>query len=507
MELKKATVTLFFLVLFWAPLSLSASVSASVDNPNPVFGDSVTLTLEGKGQDVVFPNISDIGGVRIESTGTSQNIQAVNGKVTKTISKVFVFTPGTNIVIPSFEVNVDGKVEKTKPIEITLMQPAQTQDADFILELKADKTTAYVGEQIGLILLFKRHKSAEVMDLQYTQSPYEHFWVKQNGKENTYATGDYIVHEIRYLGFPQKNGNYEVSPAKMRVGIPKKSRDIFGFWVKQPAYKNIFSNTLEFAINPAPQNVRLVGNFDIDLQVDTIQSEPNKPVNVTLEIHGQGNMDDIEEVGLDIPGATVYADKSEKQYTIENDVYKGTYKRTYAVVAGDSYTVPAIELRYFDIKNNRVITKKTRPVSVQIAGGMMAQNAVRDEVVLEKKEEGKEGVIGESLQAGMGGTLQSNIIYYLAGLFSGIVIYFLLTRFKHNRSVKNREKEMPIMQQIKKARSDKELLGVLIPLNNADETLDQTILKLEQNLYNNQKNCIDKKEILKRVKSLEEEVA
>lgn len=492
---------LLLLAALYALVSIPAHafVEAKVDNAKPVYGDEVTLTLRAKGEKVRFPDITDIAGFRIESTGTSQNIQSINGRQSVSLSKVMTFRPLKNVTIPSFSILVDGKTENTDPIPITLTQPTQTTDPDFTLTIKANKETAYIGEQVDFTLLFQRHKSKEIMELQYSASPYEHFWIKQNGKERTYTSGDYVVHELRYLGFPQKEGSVSVSPARMRVGVPKQNKDIFGFWIKQPSWKNVISNKLEFTIQPVPGNVPLTGEFTIALSVDREETEINEPVNVTLTVTGKGNMDDIPDFELDVPGVTVYADNPEKKYGINAGDYGGEYKRTFAIVADQNYVIPPLSINYFDLNTQTVKTRKTEVINISVLGAAPEEK----KVILEKKEPESGQTESEPVPAQTMGTNQI-LLYFGAGIFAGIALLLLFQKLTGNtRSESTRNRE-DLVSQIKKAKTDKDLLGVLLPLHERHETFREAVSQLEANLYGAySKIQIDRKKIIQTAKALD----
>ena len=105
----------YTLILF--PLSIYASVSASVDTQNVQVGELVTYSLSLSGEDIEKPNIYTLCGENIVSTGSSKNIKFVNGDYTSTYVLSYSFVAKKTCTITSKEITIAAKVEKTKPIE------------------------------------------------------------------------------------------------------------------------------------------------------------------------------------------------------------------------------------------------------------------------------------------------------------------------------------------------------------------------------------------------------
>jgi hypothetical protein len=91
----------------------AGSVIATVDSQEVVKGNSVTLSIKAMGGNAVFPAINKIGNVRIENTSTSseRSVSFINGSVNNESSTttIFTFTPKENMIIPAYEVKIEGK--------------------------------------------------------------------------------------------------------------------------------------------------------------------------------------------------------------------------------------------------------------------------------------------------------------------------------------------------------------------------------------------------------------
>jgi hypothetical protein len=98
------------IVLFLLSINLVAGVKVTLNPPAIYKGERVVFTITADGEDVVFPEIDEVGGYHIEGTSSSQSTTVINGAVTRSISKSYQFSPTKPVTIPPVEVKVDGKV-------------------------------------------------------------------------------------------------------------------------------------------------------------------------------------------------------------------------------------------------------------------------------------------------------------------------------------------------------------------------------------------------------------
>ncbi len=468
-------------------LNLFAFVEATLSSNNITLGERVTLTLSASGQNVIFPELLDIAGFEIESTAKSQNISIINGKQSIKISKSLTFTPTKSLKITPFEIEVNGVKEKTKELNLKIVKSKPTsKNSKFTFEVKVDKKEAYVGEPIKYTILFKRAIKEDVLDIEYSQINFPNFWSKQVGKENAYREDSYIVHKLNFILFPQKAGKIKIAPSKLRVATPKRSRDIFGFWVKSPHWRTIFSNELSFNIKPIPDNINLVGDFKIEADIDKSSVKENDPINLTLKISGIGNFDALEEFNLNLDGAIVYADKSQKNYKFVGDDYSGNYSKKFALIAEKNFIIPSFTLKYFDLKTKTVKEIKTKEFSISVEAKRKLETKletleakVETETEIETKIEHKELKIISNID---------KLIYIMFGFFLGIIFILIIKFVKIDFSK---------FKEVKFSLKDRDLLKLLIPFASKNTQAKEIVLKLEENIYYGKKHKISKKEITK----------
>ena len=122
-------ITLLFLpvILSGAPVEISATIDRTTIALNQTFVYTIEISGE-KANSTGNPELPDISAFTnyLGSSGTSQNIQIVNGKMTvsKSMSFSFMATKPGQFTIPPSQINFEGKVYKTKPIEIEITKQA-----------------------------------------------------------------------------------------------------------------------------------------------------------------------------------------------------------------------------------------------------------------------------------------------------------------------------------------------------------------------------------------------
>lgn len=87
-----------------------------------------------------------------------------------------------------------------------------------------------------------------------------------------------------------------------------------------------------------------------------------------------------------------------------------------------------------------------------------------------------------------------NLNYIVLALALLVVILTSILLFKKKKEKKEVEKD--IVKAIKKAKNDKELFELLLPYSKKSEIITDVLNKLEENLYKNTKNKIDKNELM-----------
>ncbi len=497
---------LIIISLLFAASILAADVKATLDKSEIFKGDSVNFTISAQGSDVKFPDIKKIGGFEVLGTSNSQSTTIVNGKMSQSYSKSYTFAPRTTTKIPPFSVEVDGKVYKTDPLVLKVVKPSQAKaGAPYILEMKLDKHDIKVGESVRLDLKFKQKRGTKADKIELSPPDLKNFWVKEIKGVKQSIEGDYIVQTYSYMLFAQKPGDFTIPSVVANIGTKVRRRNsiggfsdpffddpFFNSFISSLEWKKIFSNEEKLHVEALPDNLEVYGDFNIEVKADKREVSAGKPVNITITITGEGNVDDIEKFEMDIPQAVVYADEPKIQSGLHDGKYVGKFTQKIAVIADSDFVVPSLEFSYFDSKTRKKRTKRTSPIKIKVKAS--AASAIEPKIETSKtlQEEIKRSDRQKSeISNPVETENQNGYLYLFVGALLGSLFTYLVLRYEPSK----KRIEKPVVDRIKRAKDDKELYDILLAFANKGEYIKAILKKLEENIYKNKKNSIDKDEI------------
>jgi hypothetical protein len=472
-------------------LNLFADVQLQIPS-TVVRGEPLIFSIEVSGSNIKFPNMSKIDGNVINEVSSSSSTNIINSQITKKIRKVYSFYPTKDFTLPSLEFEIDSKSFYTEEKKVKLTNPTKTKSDQFDLNIKANNTDVFVGENFILNLVFKYKRDTQIVDLAFEKPNFDNFWFKQLNDTKQYQEGEYVVQELNFLMFPLKVGKIKINPISIQAQIVDLNRNSFSMFSNPTKVLKIYSNELEFDVKALPQNVKLIGDFDINSTVDKLKVKKGEAISYILNINGVGNIEDIEDIKLDINDATIYENKPEIKAEFIDNEYKGTYKKSFSIVPNKSLVIPSIKLKYYDKKNQQVITKETKEFSIEVEDN----NIINQNVKLEKNntELVKEKEIIKIVEKS---STFDKILYFCLGIVLTLIIfgiYFYIINQKIKKEVYN----TPLVKRVKLCKNNDELIKVLAVYINKDAILDELIFKLERKEDIN----ILKKDILKVLKQL-----
>jgi len=512
--MKKISILGKILLITLLPIYLIAgSVSAQIDKTAIYPGDSVTLTLSATGSGIEFPKIDEIANYRVIDSGTSTSIVIMNGDMKKTLKKSYSFSPDKNVTIPSFTVKVGGKEYKTQPINVSILDPktAIKNGADASLQMVVDKNSSYVGEALNLDLVLKLKANSNIAKAQIEPPKFNNLWAKQVGDVQKTQEGNYIVQKYHFIVFPQQSGKITIPPIVAHIAKAQKDAydPFFGSGMNISMFggnlewSKVFSNPATIDVKPLPNGLELYGDFNIKATPDRVKVYAGKAVNLTLTVEGVGNIDDIKKFNFDIPNAVVYADEPKVQSGFRGKEYGGRFTQKIAIVGDSNFTIPALELRYFDKNSKKEVVKKTQPINVTVIGGAKVTSTQKATPKIETAPTANE--VNNS-SSNIEPTPQNTHIGWLEYLYiaisflAGLLVMWLICNKKPKE-----KKELPIVKKIEKAKNDKDLHKVLLPFANDSKVVAKELKKLEENIYKNGKNKVDKDALLDYFEDLEEQ--
>jgi len=474
-----------------------ADVSAKLSKSIIYNGDQVRLILEADGADIEFPELTDIAGYPILGTSNRSSVTYNNGNMTKSLTRSYIFQPTKDVIIPVYKVMIDGVEEMTAPLtlRVTKASGAISIKDSVRLEMTVDKKEAYVGEPITLELTFKSLPNASYHKVELSEPELKKFWAKKVQGLKQGRDGEFTTQTYTYVLFPQEEGTFTLQPPFVRLGTRVRggvfSDPFFGNMGGRMSWKKLFANELTLNIKPLPNNLEVYGDFRITAGVDKQEVKANKPINLTIDIMGQGNIEDIQKFELDIPNAVVYSDELKVS---NSGITKGVVTQKLAIVADRDFTIPSMSFSFFDAKTKKSKTIKTEPIKIKVIGSTIeaiTSNSIEQKVVAKAVQP----AVSEEKMVIVESEPIDKVLWYIFGLLSGMLL--TASAWFIRKKLKGREKkEIPFIKKIKKAKTDKELFELLLPYRDDDVVIKEALVKLEKNIYALGVEKIDRNDIL-----------
>ena len=400
-------VIVFFLTLSPYVSATDITVKASVNRTQLSINDVLEykLTISGaKGQ----PNINEsfLKDFSIINRSSQQSYQLINNDFFSSQIKTFQLRPNIEgtIIIPSAKIVVSGKSFETEPITITVSAGTSSQPSlqsttsasntktnsklppgsskDLFILAVLDKETAYVGEEIIYSIRLYRRFSA-INQLLYQEPEFGMLSEILERDQNTYTQAyngiRYYVQEVdRRSLFSYESGAITIPPATAEVQINF-------FYGNQVIKSNDVSiNILPLPATNKPKNFSgLVGNYELDVDVNTQALIENKPIAIRLSVGGSGNLKQLSDLSFDTDPNLfkVYQSSTNDLITYINSV-KGVRHFEYIMVpkTDGEVSLPNFSFSFFNPKTKRykTISSPDQTVSIIDSGEAPERLAVAD---------------------------------------------------------------------------------------------------------------------------------
>ena len=281
------------------------------------------------------------------------------------------------------------------------------------IKVAADKTQAYVGEQIVVEwTLFLAERQDKYQPI--TEARTDGFWAEElagSGGQGTLSlapqTHDghtYLVAPLQKRAlFPLQAGSLTITPLESEIA----QVDLFG---RSARTQRLRAEPLKIEVLPLPAAGRpanfdpaAVGKFNIDAKIDRSEVAVGEPVSLTVTITGQGNLRKLAPPRLPtMDGWKVYEPKTEVKIDNAGGI-SGHKTIEYLMLSERPGTtmVPAFELTYFDPAARKYVTEKSAPLRLVAKGeGQAASHAVN----------GAQAVGAAAAPAASGGGTVENVI-------------------------------------------------------------------------------------------------
>jgi len=482
---------LISLVLFVSFLGAKSLVDVKVSDTTVPKGSVVSVDIIAHGKSVEFPNILDIDGSPVLAKHQSMKIftSNINGKRITDNQKILrvEFGVDRDLLIPAFEVKVDGKIYKSEPISIHTTKAVPLEKKPFYLKFETQKDKVMVDEAFVASVYFVV-KDGVVLATQpeYNPPKFNGFFVS-NPIQKNYKRANYNITRIDYLLSPKAEGNYTITPPSAKIAIHQRVEDPFFGFTTDMKWHSLSTKPLSITVVPKPLDVSLVGDFKIVAKLDRDKTKANKPVNLKVEIVGSGSVDSLDLAPYDIDGVSVFSDDATVKTSIENSKIKVKYSKTYAFISSESFDIPKVVIKAYNpttkekydlvIPSYHIDVMANRgSIPTQSSSTPIIHTDIKSEDKTTQKEESK------SIEIASWATLLFSFIF-------GMVVMYLLRFLK-----------LP-SKGVKFSTSYDEALKNLYPHISSDRDVEQMVRELYAKVNGDKSIKIDKnrlKEMLKK---------
>ncbi len=374
-------------------------ISVSADKNKIDLNDNIRLnvSVEGSGN-VPQPQMPDLSAFNVYSSGRSQNISFINGKMSSSIVYNYNLMPKSTgkFTIGAFSVTVDGKTAQSQPLEIEVVpagssppqssKPAgRTNAPGAFVKLLASRSKVFLNEQV--ILRFKFYFRVNLLaNPQYQPPEFKGFIAEdlppKNFTETVNGVG-YRVLEIQTALFPAKTGKILIPPAQINIAVQDVSQasqdDVFGMFFGGGAREYVLkTDPVELDVMPLPSDGKPagfsggVGAFNLAASLDKPKSAVGEAITMTVTVSGEGNVKSLgDPVFPDFPGFRKFDTASSLNIEKANEKVQGSkvYKIVLIPQSSGKQTLPSVTFTYFSLAEKKYKTLKSAPISVDVSPG------------------------------------------------------------------------------------------------------------------------------------------
>lgn len=418
----------------------TAAINAQLSRSQTSVGMPVQLLIEVDGStNVVLPQSIPVDGLQIERTGQQTRVEIINFRMKTSAVYSYTIYPNQEGVfeIPSIDVTVDGKREKTPVLELRVDAGAsgvpvqraipltsgasgqgyphsqvtspQSDAPDgserlAFAELIMPRESAFVGEMVPVEVRFyfnqayqfeiqgqRPNLSGEGFTVQRLSDP-------QRGEQRV-GNANYHVFSFQTAITPLKSGQIEIPSVTLDciTRVPMSSMgsidDIFeqffggaGFpGMGQARQMTIASEPTQLTVKPLPKEGRpqnfsgAVGEFSISSSASPPEVGPGEPLTLSVNVSGRGNFDSMgDPVLLNDAGWQKYP-PTQKFDPNDPIGLSGRKQFDFMLVARENQTTtPGAEFNFFDPLKEEYVIVTADPVAVVASAGANTSTIAAD---------------------------------------------------------------------------------------------------------------------------------
>ena len=408
----------YFLVLGIFTIQGQVSFEAKVSKKRLGLNERLRIDFEmnENGDNFNPPNFINFHVV----SGPQQSVSRswVNGVQSFSKTYTYFLTPKKKgkIVLGQAEVNINGEVYKTSPIEIEIIsaveKPNDPNNTDNIIDgnihlvAEISKNNPYLNEGITVTYKLYFRNPISISDVQELESPsYGDFWshLIKIGRAEINMRGSYKgepYNEViwrKAVLYPQKTGKLILEPLTLNLSLnlPSNRKDLFGRRILTQAQKMITTGKDIIRVKGLPQNNKpdnfsgAVGEFDFDVILNKNALKATESFQVKIKVKGKGNLKLFNLPTINVPNTLeVYEPEHEENIQITVAGMEGFIEDNYTIVPEyqGKYPIPPVKFTYFNPQTALYKTLNSQDLLVDVFDGPQAGSKRAKMVVSESKQ-------------------------------------------------------------------------------------------------------------------------
>ena len=408
----------YFLVLGIFTIQGQVSFEAKVSKKRLGLNERLRIDFEmnENGDNFNPPNFINFHVV----SGPQQSVSRswVNGVQSFSKTYTYFLTPKKKgkIVLGQAEVNINGEVYKTSPIEIEIIsaveKPNDPNNTDNIIDgnihlvAEISKNNPYLNEGITVTYKLYFRNPISISDVQELESPsYGDFWshLIKIGRAEINMRGSYKgepYNEViwrKAVLYPQKTGKLILEPLTLNLSLnlPSNRKDLFGRRILTQAQKIITTGKDIIRVKGLPQNNKpdnfsgAVGEFDFDVILNKNALKATESFQVKIKVKGKGNLKLFNLPPINVPNTLeVYEPEHEENIQITVSGMEGFIEDNYTIVPEyqGKYPITPVKFTYFNPQTALYKTLDSQDLLVDVFDGPQAGSKRANIVISESKQ-------------------------------------------------------------------------------------------------------------------------
>jgi len=377
----------------------SAEVNVSVDRTRVTLNSVFQLTIEFVDFDD-FPRFTpDLQGAFsiISGPSRSTNYSWING--VSTSSKKMTWSIAAlrtgRLQIPAYDIRYKGRSIRTHPIIIEVeaapdgasVKNAQGETRQIFIRAELTDDDIVTGESI--LLQYRLYYRTKVVNYSFSPLNSVPGFLLENiqSRNNTPESGTEIIEGIAYntavlrkiLLTPTRSGRFTIPQQRVRLEVQRNSsrRSFFddpffsGFNTQNV---DLLTDPVEIAVSELPPGAPgsfqgAVGEFRLQVMLDTLSIEADQAASFTVEVSGEGNLKNFAYAVPEFPESfQVFDPKMSEAVDLRGDRYRGRKSWEFIVIPSEPgmYRLPAAEFTFYSTERREYVTLRDSLPPVEV---------------------------------------------------------------------------------------------------------------------------------------------